>query len=217
MYDRAEITVFFGFELRLVYHEEADDTNAHDHDTDDGENAGPACGEIQIESHEAAEYGKNRNEGHHRVDTLGGASVGGVRAVCQPSVESGIVCAGAEKGHHAVEYDDAGNTDGRRGGGKREHRLDQVFSEENKSENGDTPKNITETDEKFSLADLIGKRADEYGGQSGGNCAGANHQRNIRSGGVEHFINKNVQIHIFYNPRHLSDQTEQRKRKPETR
>ena len=209
MYDRAEITVFFGFELRLVYHEEANDTNAHDHDTDDGENAGPACGEIQIESHEAAEYGKDRNERHHRVDTLGGASVGGVRAVCQPSVERGIVCAGAEKGHHAVEYDNAGNADGGSGGGKREHRLDQIFSEENKSENGDTPKNITETDEKFSLADLIGKRADQHRCQGCGDRAGGDHRGNVLRGGMEHLVNKYVEIHIFDYPRNLTDQTEE--------
>ena len=93
VHDSGEIAVLLRFHLRLVDDEKADDANGDDDNTDDGENIGPAGGEIKIKRHEASEHRKDRNERHHRVNALGGASVGVVRAVRQPSVEGGIVCA----------------------------------------------------------------------------------------------------------------------------
>ena len=92
MYHRAEISAPFGFQSWLVDHKEADDADTDDYGADDGKNAGPAFGQIEIKRHKAAENGKNGNERHHGVDALGSAAVGMIRAVRQPGVEGGIVC-----------------------------------------------------------------------------------------------------------------------------
>ena len=208
VHHRAEIAVFFRFELRLVDHKEADNTNADDHNAYNGENVGPARREIEIKKHKSTENGKDRDEGHHGVNSLGGSSVGGVRAVCQPRVEGGVVCAGAEKRHNAVKNNDTGNADGGSRGGKREDCFDQIFLEEHESQNGNTPKNITGTNKDLSFAYLIGQRADQHRCQCCGDRACGDHGGNILSRGVKHFVDEYVEIHILDDPCDLTDQTE---------
>ena len=210
VHHRWEISVFFRFELRLVDHEEADNADTDDHDADNGENTSPARRKIEVEKHESAKNRKDRYERHHGIDAFGSAAVSGIRAVGQPCVEGGIVCAGAKEGHHAVKNDDTGNADGGCGSGKRESGFDQIFLEKHEAQNGNAPKNITGTNKDLSFAYLIGKRADQNRCQRCRDRTGGDHGRNILGRGMKHFVDEYVEIHILNDPCDLADQTEER-------
>ena len=68
----------------------------------------------------------------------------------------------------------------------------------------------------LSLAELIGQRTDKHGGQCGCYRAGGDHCRNVCSRGVEHFVDKHVEVHIFHDPGYLTDKAEQSQRDPES-
>ena len=92
-------------DLYVVNQEETQNTDQQNYHADDNEDRSPAFGTIQIECHKAAKDHEDGHKRHHGVDTLGRTTVGVVGTVSQPCVESGVIGAGAEEGHNAVQND----------------------------------------------------------------------------------------------------------------
>ena len=91
--------------------------------------------------------------------------------------------------------------------------LEEADDDE-EAENRKTPQNIAHTDKELPLADLVRQRAHQNGGQRSGNGGGHDHVGNIGGAGVEHLVDKDVEIHVFNDPSHLSHKTENGQRQP---
>ena len=209
----------FGFNTfgRILNEEDAKNTNGNHNHANNGKNPNPAGSQAQIKEHKAAKHCKNGNQRHHRIDALSRAAVCVVGAIGQPRVECRIVGRGTEKGHQAVKNDNQRNGNRCRADGQPRTGTRGIKTNEAEAENRDTPQNVACAHKELALAYTVGECTDENGGQCGRNSTCRNHGGNIVSGCVEHVVDEHIEIHILYNPRHLSNQTKQRQRTPKTR
>ena len=91
--------------------------------------------------------------------------------------------------------------------------MDTVLPNQGKTQDRDAPGDIADADEKFPLAQLIGQSANEQSGHRSGNGRSRNHPGDLRRGGIEHFIDEHIQVHILHNPGHLAYQGKNHQRK----
>ncbi len=215
MDDGLEIAFLGGLKGRFFDDEATHDTHEDNHAADDGEDVRPAGLEVEVKEHEAAEDGEDGHQGHHGVDALGTASVGVVGAIGEPGVEGGVVGGRAEEGHDTVKDNDQRHTYRCGGSHHGEDRLDPALFQENETKDGYAPENIAARDEHLALAQLVGERAHEDGGEGCGDGAGGDHGGDVGGGGVEHLVDEHVEVHIFHHPGDLSYQAENGEGDPE--
>ena len=198
----------------LFDNEEAQNAHHRHHRTDNGEDGAPTGGLLQVEEHKAAEHHQDTHQRHHGVDTLCRAAIGGVGGVGEPCVKGGIVGAGAKEGHNAVEND--GEAHPQCGGGDHHRGVlgQNIFAEEDKAENRKTPQDIAHADKELPLANLVRQGAHQNGGQRSSDGGGHDHVGDIGGAGVEHLVDKDIEIHIFNDPCHLSHEAENGQRQP---
>ena len=126
--------------------EETGDTQQGHNSADHGENQGPALYGILADAHKAAKHSQNGHQRHHGVQTFRKTTVGVVRGIGKPGVEAGIIGAGAEEGHHAVQNDGQTHAYSRGGGHRGEEHADHIGANQGKAQNGDTPDHIAAAD-----------------------------------------------------------------------
>ena len=142
---------------------------------------------IQVKAHKGAKNYEDGYKRQHGVNALDLSSVGTVPAVGEPGVVGGVVGGGTEECHDAVHDD--GEDDGANVG---------------KDENRDAPKHVAYAHEGLAATDFVGNGAHDQSGDSGHDCAGHDHGGNLRGGGVKHFIDEHVEVHVLDNPCNLA-------------
>ena len=194
---------------------EAGKPDDHDHHADDGKDGNPALGLLQVKEHKAAEYRQNGQHRHHGVDALRRAAVGIVGGIGEPGIEAGVIGGGAEEGHDAIHDDDEIDADGIDRDGDPDGGGDHICPDERKAEDGNAPQQIARADEQLAAAHTVAERADEDGGKGGRDRRSGDHEADLGGGGVEHLVDKDIEVHIFHDPRDLTHQRENGKRQPE--
>ena len=210
-----EIAGLGGLNFGFVNEEQAENAHADDDAADDGEDPGPAGGFVQVEAHEAAEDHQDGNQRHHGVDAFHSAPVGVVGGVGDPGVEGGVVGAGAEEGHDAVENDHQAHAQGHGIGGHGEDGHDHIHPEQTEAEDARAPDQVSAADQQFPLADPVGQGAHEHRGHRGGDAGGTHHGGDVSGGSPEHLVNEHIEVHIFHDPGHLTHQGKQGQGHPE--
>ena len=153
---------------------------------------------VEVEAHEAPEDNQDGDERHHGVHALDATAVGAVAAVGEPSVVGSVVRRRAEECHHAVHHD-----------------REQDAFDVGEGNDRDAPDEVARAHERLAPSDLVRDRAHHDRRHSRHHRARHHHRGDVAGRGVEHFIDKDIQIHVLDDPCHLTHQTEDQQRRPE--